>query len=264
MCGIVGYVGDSEAAPIILAGLGLLEYRGYDSAGLATVSDEGVQVRKRAGKVAALASLIEEQPAFGTTGIGHTRWATRGGVTDRNAHPHLDASGRLALVHNGETENVEELRLELLAAGHTFASETDSEVIAHLVGVERERGHPLEEALRRTLVRLRGGHAAVVLDLTDPSALVVGRAGNAGGLVVGQSDDGVFIASDLPAVVRYTRRVWFVEVGEVATVRRDAICIRTMSGDPVEREHTVVPWVGEGRVAGRLRALHAQGDRRAA
>ena len=242
MCGIVGYIGDGPAAPAILDGLRALEYRGYDSAGLAVLTPEGLSVRRRAGRIDDLAMLVANQLMSGAIGIGHTRWATHGAVTDSNAHPHADASGRLVIVHNGMTDNVSELRANLLADGHVFASETDTEVIAHLIGVQRDAGASLTEAVGHTLRHLAGAHSVLALAADEPDVLVGGRVGSAGGLVVGHGNSEAFLASDLPAVVRHTRNLQVVEAGEIVALRRDGAEFQDLNNRPRHRRLISVPW----------------------
>ncbi|MDE2902249.1 MAG: glutamine--fructose-6-phosphate transaminase (isomerizing) [Chloroflexota bacterium] len=242
MCGIVGYIGDGSAAPTILDGLRALEYRGYDSAGLAVLTPHGLSVRRRAGRIDDLAMLVDDQLMSGAIGIGHTRWATHGAVTDSNAHPHADASGRLVIVHNGMTDNVAELRAELLADGHVFDSETDTEVIAHLIGAQRDAGSSLTDAVGRTLRRLAGAHSVVALAADEPDLLVGGRVGSAGGLVVGHGASEAFLASDLPAVVRHTRNLQVVEAGEIVALRSDGAEFQDLHNRPRQRPLISVPW----------------------
>ncbi|MYD93257.1 MAG: glutamine--fructose-6-phosphate transaminase (isomerizing) [Chloroflexi bacterium] len=242
MCGIVGYIGVGPAAPAILDGLRALEYRGYDSAGLAVLTPNGLSVRRRAGRIDDLATLVDERLMSGAIGIGHTRWATHGAVTDANAHPHADASGRLVIVHNGMTDNVAELRDELLADGHVFDSETDTEVIAHLIGVECDAGLPLTDAVGRTLRRLAGAHSVLALAADEPDLLVGGRVGSAGGLVVGHGASEAFLASDLPAVVRHTRNLQVVEAGEIVALRSDGAEFQDLNNRPQNRRLISVPW----------------------
>lgn len=242
MCGIVGYIGDGPAVPAIMDGLRALEYRGYDSAGLAVLTPEGLSVRRRAGRIEDLTKLLDEPLMSGGIGIGHTRWATHGAVTDANAHPHADASGRLVIVHNGMTDNVAELRAELLAEGHRFASETDTEVIAHLIGIERDAGASLTDAVGRTLRRLAGAHSVLALAADEPDLLVGGRVGSAGGLVVGHGSSEAFLASDLPAVVRHTRNLQVVEAGEIVALRTDGAEFQDLHSRPRHRPLISVPW----------------------
>lgn len=242
MCGIVGYIGEGPAAPAILDGLRALEYRGYDSAGLAVLTPEGLSVRRRAGRIDDLVELVDDQLMSGAIGIGHTRWATHGAVTDANAHPHADATGRLVIVHNGMTDNVAELRAELLADGHVFSSETDTEVIAHLIGVQRDAGASLTDAVGRTLRRLAGAHSVLALAADEPDLLVGGRVGSAGGLVVGHGSSEAFLASDLPAVVRHTRNLQVVEAGETVTMSAEGAEFQDLDSRPRQRHLISVPW----------------------
>src|SRR5215217_2973058 len=205
MCGIVGYVGPRQACPLIFEGLRRLEYRGYDSAGIAVLNGIGVDVRRAVGKLDNLGAALAEHPLSGQVGIGHTRWATHGKPAEHNAHPHTDCSGDVVVVHNGIVENYVQLRQQLIAEGHTFKSETDTEVIAHLVEKLRREGLPLAEAVRAALGQLRGNEAILVMDRTEPGVLVTARLGNAGGITIGLSDGETLIASDLPAVLDHTR-----------------------------------------------------------
>ena len=242
MCGIVGYIGDGPAVPAIMDGLRALEYRGYDSAGLAVLTPEGLSIRRRAGRIDDLTELIDDRLMSGGIGIGHTRWATHGAVTDANAHPHADASGRLVIVHNGMTDNVAELRAELLAEGHVFSSETDTEVIAHLIGVQRDAGASLTDAVGQTLRRLAGAHSVLALAADEPDLLVGGRVGSAGGLVVGHGSSEAFLASDLPAVVRHTRNLQVVEAGETVTLSTEGAEFQDLNSRPRDRRLISVPW----------------------
>jgi glucosamine--fructose-6-phosphate aminotransferase (isomerizing) len=215
MCGIVGYVGHRDAVPVLLEGLHRLEYRGYDSAGLALVHRGRLKVHKAAVRVRELREQVGKAP--GVVGIAHTRWATHGEVTDVNAHPHTDTSGRFAVVHNGIVENSDELRAKLLAAGVTLVSETDTETIAHLIAAAAESHETLEEAVRAALRGVEGTYGLVVLDSRRPTELVVARNGSP--IVLGVGEGEMFIASDVAALVRHTQRVVYLEDGEIATVR---------------------------------------------
>ena len=208
MCGIVGYVGSQQAAPIVLNGLRQLEYRGYDSAGLAVLDPGGcIQVRREAGKLANLARLVEDEPAHGALGVGHTRWATHGPPSQRNAHPHPSVDGRLVVVQNGIVENFLELRRSLQDSGYHFRSDTDTEVIVHLVHhhYHARGGNDLVGAVRAALLDLRGPSAIVVLSSEHPDRLIAARLGNAGGVVVGYGDNEMFVASDIPAILRHDK-----------------------------------------------------------
>ena len=242
MCGIVGYVGSRDAASIVVEGLRRLEYRGYDSAGLAVIQD-GQLVRQRAvGKLVNLDRVLAEHPLKGTVGIGHTRWATHGGVTEVNAHPHTDCTGSLVVVHNGIMENYLELKKELKAQGHTFRSETDTEVIAHLIEQNYSDGGTLVDAVRRALCQLRGFNAVVVLSAREPGSLIAARLGNAGGVVVGRGDGEMFLASDVPALLAHTRQAIFLESREMVAVSRDGARFWSLDGTPLEKEWQDIPW----------------------
>ena len=243
MCGIIGYVGQRPAAPIILDGLQRLEYRGYDSAGLAVLEGDGrVAVHKRAGKLTELVQALEGCWPEGRVGIGHTRWATHGRPTDQNAHPLSDCQGDVLVVHNGIIENYRELKEELQRQGHRFSSETDTEIIAHLVEEGLARGEGLMEAVRRALSALQGANATVVMCRRQPGRLVAARLGNAGGVVIGLGEGEAFVASDLPALLPHTRRVIFLADGELAEVGQEGVHLRTLSGQPLERQPTTVPY----------------------
>jgi glutamine---fructose-6-phosphate transaminase (isomerizing) len=238
MCGIVGYVGPREAPPILVSGLRKLEYRGYDSAGLATISDHHVEVRRSVGKLDNLDAMLREQPLKGTPGVGHTRWATHGRPSEQNAHPHR--AGKVVVIHNGIIENFLELRHGLAKRGRTMASETDTEVISHLIDEFVAQGCGLAEATRRAIAELAGSFAIVVLSESEPDRLVAAK--NATPIVLGLGDGENFIASDIPAMLDHTRRVLFLEDGEVAEVTADDARITTFDGTPVERAHKVVAW----------------------
>src|SRR5437867_8624722 len=212
MCGIVGYVGPREASSILMAGLRKLEYRGYDSAGLAAVSDHRVEVRRCVGKLDNLVRVLREQPLPGTPGIGHTRWATHGRPSEQNAHPHR--AGKVVLIHNGIIENYLALRAALESRGRRMASETDTEVSSHLIDEEVQRGTSLFEATRRVVKRLEGSYAIVVLSENEPDRLVAAKSATP--IVIGLGEGENFIASDIPALLEHARRVLFLVVGEVA------------------------------------------------
>ena len=242
MCGIVGYVGPQDATPIILSGLKRLEYRGYDSAGLAILQDKEIEIRRDAGKLAVLTQLCKENPVSGHLGIGHTRWATHGEPNARNAHPHLGMSGEVVIVHNGIVENFLELRDELAAEGVAFASETDTEVIVHLIERYLTIGGGLAEATRRALSHLRGAHGVVAFSKNEPDKLVAARIGNAGGVVIGLGEGESFIASDLPAILEHTRRMVFLESHQMAVVTKDMVDVWSLDGERVTPEIQTVPW----------------------
>lgn len=242
MCGIVGYVGTRNAAEIILEGLRRLEYRGYDSAGIATVSAGQISVRRDVGKLSNLALGLEQNPLGGSIGVGHTRWATHGKPSERNAHPHTDYSGRLVVVQNGIVENFRELRAELEAEGIEFRSETDTEVIAHLIGLYYGDDCTLESAVRQALRQLRGPSAIVVLSHREPDLLIAARLGAAGGVAVGYGEREMFIASDMPAILEHTRRMVFLESRQMALVTRDGATFSTLEGKSFQPTVHNVPW----------------------
>lgn len=242
MCGIVGYIGPRDATPIILTGLKRLEYRGYDSAGIAVLENGGFKVRRDAGKLARLLSLVDEDPVSGNLGIGHTRWATHGEPNARNAHPHMGATGDVVLVHNGIVENYLELRDELVSEGIQLNSDTDSEIIVHLVERYLSTETTLEEAARKALSHLRGHHGIVLATANEPDKIVAARIGNAGGVVIGFGEDEMFIASDMPAILEHTRKVVFLESQQMATVTRDGAKLQTLQGEAIEFETDTVSW----------------------
>ena len=242
MCGIVGYIGHRDAAGFILPGLHRLEYRGYDSAGIATVSGTVLDVRKTIGKIADLEALLAGDAPRGTLGIGHTRWATHGRPSDANAHPHVDCKSQLAVVHNGIIENYRELRKTLAAEGHRFRSQTDTEVIAHLV--ERHRGETLATAVCHAARELQGAYAIACIRHDAPDTLVALRRGSSP-LVIGFGDGEMFVASDIPALLGQTRKILVLEDGELAVLTAGGITVRTLDGAPVRRRPTTVSWDGE-------------------
>src|SRR5438874_4401804 len=238
MCGIVGYVGPRDASAILMAGLRKLEYRGYDSAGLAAVTDHRIEVRRCVGKLDNLAALLREQPLGGTPGIGHTRWATHGRPSEQNAHPHR--AGKVVVIHNGIIENYLELRAALERRGRKMASETDTEVISHLIDEHVQRGCGLFEATRRAIQQLEGSYSIVVLSETEPDRLVAAKSATP--IVLGLGEGENFVASDIPALLEHTRRVLFLEDGEVAELTARRVTITTFDGEPVAREPRVVTW----------------------
>ena len=213
MCGIVGYVGTRQAAPIILDGLKQLEYRGYDSAGLAVLSNGQINIRRDVGKLHNLINLYNSDPVSGSIGIGHTRWATHGAPSQRNAHPHVSDGGKVVVVQNGIVENFVALKEELMAEGVTFKSETDTEVIVNLIERHLASDVSLEEAVRQTLKRLKGANVIVAMKLNEPNRIVAARMGNAGGVTVGIGEGEMFLASDMPAILEHTRQVVFFGCG---------------------------------------------------
>lgn len=245
MCGIVGYVGFRNAADVLLEGLRRLEYRGYDSAGVAVRTREGLKVVKRAGKLSALAEALQAEPLFGDLGIGHTRWATHGAPTDPNAHPHTTEDGQIAVVHNGIFENYLELKRALEAKGHAFRSETDSEVLAHLI--EEKHQGDLFKALRESLKEVRGAYAVVVAH-KDHEEIAIARTVSP--LVIGLGEGEVFVASDVPALLPYTRKVVFLHDGDLARIRKEGVEITDLEGRPVERPVVEVDWTLEAAEKG--------------
>ena len=242
MCGIVGYLGAREAAPIVVEGLRRLEYRGYDSSGVAVQNGAGIQVRREVGKLGGLVERLAEAPVHGSVGMGHTRWATHGEPSVRNAHPHVGATGQVAVVHNGIVENFLDLRADLEAEGVVFNSDTDTEVIVHLVERYLGGGATLEEAARQTFRLLQGSQAVVVMATAEPDRLIVTRIGNAGGVTLGLGDDEMFIASDMPAIVEHTRRVVYLESRQMAVVTRTGYRVTTLDGSVVRPDVHVVPF----------------------
>ncbi len=242
MCGIVGYIGPRDATPIILEGLRRLEYRGYDSAGLAVIQDGQLEIRRDAGKLSRLAALLEAQPVHGNVGIGHTRWATHGEPSARNAHPHVGATGDVVIVHNGIVENFLALREELGAEGVTFHSDTDTEVIVHLVERYLSMGESLAEAARRAITHLEGAHGIVLLSTREPDKIVAARLGNAGGVVIGIGAGEMFIASDIPAILEHTREMVFLEPAQMAVVTAQGYSVQTLQGQRLAVQPQVVPW----------------------
>ncbi len=243
MCGIVGYVGPQDATPIVLDGLKRLEYRGYDSAGLAVVQTNGdIAVRREVGKLAGLLEMVDTEPVSGQLGIGHTRWATHGEPCRRNAHPHVSTAGDVAVVHNGIIENFLALRDELEAEGRRFSSDTDTEVVVHLVEGYMATGSDLETAVRQALTHIKGANAFVFLSSREPDRIVAARLGNAGGLTIGVGDGEMFLASDIPAILEHTRDMIFLEDRQMVVMTRDTAQVTTLAGDSVEAEVHVIPW----------------------
>jgi glucosamine--fructose-6-phosphate aminotransferase (isomerizing) len=239
MCGIIGYIGSKPVVPVLIEGLRRMEYRGYDSAGVAVVSPEGIALRRSAGKLANLENTIRTEPVDGLYGVGHTRWATHGRPTEENAHPHRDCTGRIVVVHNGIIENYLELKNELQAQGHDFKTETDTEIVAHLV--EREmRDDGLENAVRRALVYLRGMFALVLVSVEDPEKIVAVRNGPP--IVVGLGTDEFFVASDIPAILSHTRDVVFLGDEEMAVITRSGVAFTDYSGRAVSKTTQRVMW----------------------
>ncbi|MBI4319042.1 MAG: glutamine--fructose-6-phosphate transaminase (isomerizing) [Chloroflexi bacterium] len=235
MCGIVGYVGQRDAVDIVIDGLRRLEYRGYDSAGMAVLNQSGIQLRRAVGKIDNLARALDASPVSGLVGIGHTRWATHGKPSEMNAHPHIDCTRQTVVIHNGIVENYLLLKRELVGRGHHFASETDTEVIVHLVEEYLTAGDGLEEAVRRALLQIRGAHAVTVMSALEPDKIISARLGFAGGVVVGIGEGEMFVASDMPAILSHTRRMVFLDSQEMAVVTYDGVRCCTLGGIPVPK-----------------------------
>src|SRR5262245_139343 len=239
MCGIIGYIGPKDVVPVLIDGLRRLEYRGYDSAGVAVVSHGAVNLRRSAGKLSNLEREILSDPIAGEYGVGHTRWATHGRPTEENAHPHRDCSGRIVVVHNGIIENYLDLKRELQQQGHTFVTETDTEIVAHLV--EREmKQDGLENAVRRALMLMRGLFALVLISADDPEKIVSVRKGPP--IVVGIGDNEFFVASDIPAILSHTRDVVFLGDEEMATITRSGVEFTDFFARPVSKATQRVLW----------------------
>src|SRR3954454_22750012 len=245
MCGIVGYVGQKSVVPLIIDGLRKLEYRGYDSAGIAVVDDTcNLSLRRAEGKLRNLEECIRLNPLDGNYGIGHTRWATHGRPTEENAHPHRDCSGKIVVVHNGIIENYVPLKKKLIAEGHKFVTETDTEVIAHLVEkiLKTGNGHKpsLEEAVRKTIVQLSGVFALAVISVDDPNKIVAARNGPPA--VIGLGKDEYFVASDVPAILYHTRDLFFLGDGDLAVITSQGVRLTDFNGQPIVRQVQHVTW----------------------
>ena len=239
MCGIIGYIGPKEVVPVLIDGLRRLEYRGYDSAGVAVVSHGAVNLRRSAGKLSNLEQVIGSDPITGDYGVGHTRWATHGRPTEENAHPHRDCTGKIVVVHNGIIENYLDLKHELQRQGHTFVTETDTEIVAHLV--EREtKDDGLENAVRRALMLMRGLFSLVLISADDPEKIVAVRNGPP--IVVGIGDNEFFVASDIPAILSHTRDVVFLGDEEMAVITRSGVAFSDFFGRPVSKATQRVLW----------------------
>lgn len=238
MCGIVGYIGHRDTRDVVVSGLAKLEYRGYDSAGIALLSENQIQVVKSVGRLANLEQKLITENVDGEIGIGHTRWATHGRPSDGNAHPHQDCSGRFALVHNGIVENYLSLREELIEKGHQFQSETDTEVVVHLV--EELYNGDLFSTMVQVGKRIHGAYALVVMAKDNPDEMIAMR--KASPLIIGLGEGENFVASDIPAILEYTRRVLILDDGEMAVVRRDGVDSFTLDGDPIEKDVLEVHW----------------------
>jgi glucosamine--fructose-6-phosphate aminotransferase (isomerizing) len=238
MCGIIGYLGPQEAMPIILDGLKRLEYRGYDSAGLAVITDHGLAIRRSLGKLKELENLVRQDPLHGQVGIGHTRWATHGRPSETNAHPHR--VGDIAVVHNGIIENYLELKEELIKAGHRFASETDTEIVSHLIVKHLEQGAPYLAAVQGAIKEIRGSYALAIVNAAEPRMLIAARKESP--LILGLGDGEYFLASDIPAILPYTRRVIFLEDHDLVVVRDGEFLLLNQDGQRLERPEHAITW----------------------
>ena len=259
MCGIIGYIGDDNAAGVLMQGLRRLEYRGYDSAGIAVLQHGRIEIRRSVGKLLHLEEALKEEHLFGTVGIGHTRWATHGKPSEQNAHPHR--SGNVVIVHNGIIENYLAHKQRLEHAGYQFESETDTEVIAHLLAFHMEEGHSLEHAFRATVRELHGSYAIAGMCVSEPDTLVVTRSGCP--LVLGQSEKATFLASDVTPLLAYTRNVTFLEDGDIGTLTPLGITVTGADGQPVNREVVEIDWNAEAAEKGgyphfMLKEIHEQ------
>jgi glucosamine--fructose-6-phosphate aminotransferase (isomerizing) len=240
MCGIVGYIGPKKVVPVIIEGLRKLEYRGYDSAGIAVVTQDGkLEVRRAPGKLRNLEEVLEKSPIQGTYGIGHTRWATHGRPTEENAHPHRDCTGQIVVVHNGIIENYLELKEQLQREGHKFVTETDTEVVAHLVE-KNMKNASLEEAVRQSLKELRGIYSLVFLSAKEPQKIVAARLGPPS--VIGLGEGEYFVASDIPALLEHTRQIFFLVDGDIAVLTPQGVRVMDHNGQPVNRPAHHVAW----------------------
>ncbi len=261
MCGIVGYVGDKQAAKFLLEGLSKLEYRGYDSAGIAVYNPEAdsIRVEKSVGRLAELEKKVDGNMPVGCLGIGHTRWATHGAPSDLNSHPHTDCSGDFAVVHNGIIENYLTLREQLMAKGHVFKSETDTEVLPHLL--EEAYEGDFEAAVRKVLTQIEGSYSIVFMSKADPDTLICTKQDNP--LVIGLGEGENFIASDIPAIISRTRRTYIINDGEIAVVKKDSVWITNRRGEPITKKVFEVNWNAEAAEKGgyehfMLKEIHEQ------
>ena len=231
MCGIFGYIGRKEALPFLIEGLKKLEYRGYDSAGVATIKGGKIQLSKCVGKISFLEDKLAQKPLTGKIGIGHTRWATHGQPSDENSHPHQDCKSELAVVHNGIIENYQELKIQLSGRGHRFLSSTDTEVLAHLI--EENYQGDLLSAVRKTIETVRGTYAMAVISKSDPKKIVVARSGSP--LIIGLGENELFLSSDIPAMLKYTSRVIYLENGELAVMTPGGVKVFDLKGKEIAK-----------------------------
>ncbi|OIN95795.1 glutamine--fructose-6-phosphate aminotransferase [Candidatus Desantisbacteria bacterium CG1_02_38_46] len=243
MCGIIGYIGNEDAAEILLDGLKRLEYRGYDSAGIATIDGEHISIKRIKGNIALLEKVLEEKPIYGKIGLGHTRWATHGQPSEENAHPHRDCTGTIVIVHNGIIENYLLLKEKLKKRGHRFKSETDTEIIAHLIeeyyhsGVVHRSCDDLEKAVRRALKKIEGSYALGIMSSREPDKLIATRNGSP--LIIGLKDGNYFIASDVPAILRHTKDIIYLEDGELAILARTGVRLYGQNGKLIRLERRI-------------------------
>ncbi len=255
MCGIIGYLGPEDPVGIIYQGLQRLEYRGYDSAGIAVIQDEGFAIRRSQGKLHKLGEILARDPLVGRIGIGHTRWATHGRPSETNAHPHV--SGQIALVHNGIIENYLELKNQLIEEGHHFSSETDSEIVAHLVD-KYARDLDFVPAVQKALEDIKGSYALVILHQKDPRTMIAVRKECP--LIIGLGEDALFVASDILAFLHHTDRVIYLEDGDLAVLTLPQPVIFNREGEQIEKEGSKDPLESHHGREGRLQALHAERD----
>src|SRR6266849_5934015 len=240
MCGIIGYIGPKEVVPVLIEGLRRLEYRGYDSAGGAVVHGGAMELRRSAGKLSRLEDVIRLNPLTGEYGVGHTRWATHGRPTEENAHPHRDCTGRVVVVHNGIIENYLDLKEDLRKKDHNFVTETDTEIIAHLVEEHLKQGNDFEQAVRQTVKELRGIFALSMLSADEPDTIISARLGPP--VVIGIGDGEYFVASDIPAILEHTRDVFFLGDSEIAVLSKDAVRVTDFAGNQVEPQMQRITW----------------------
>lgn len=242
MCGIVGYIGQSDATKIILNGLKKLEYRGYDSAGIAILDQAVIKIRRHSGKLLNLEKLIQNEPVKGKIGIGHTRWATHGEPCQKNSHPHIGYRNQVALTHNGIVENYLDIKNGLMNSGVRFTSETDTECIVHLIEKYLEDGQSLENSVRKTLEKIKGAHGIALISPIEPEKIYAARIGHAGGIVIGIGDGENYIASDIPALLDYTKKVFFLEPNQMAIISRNGVEVSSISGEKITLKMERVDW----------------------
>src|ERR671923_471079 len=240
MCGIIGYIGTRQVLPILIDGLRRLEYRGYDSAGVAVVRDGSIELRRSAGKLSRLEEVIAGHPVDGEYGIGHTRWATHGRPTEENAHPHRDCTGRVVVVHNGIIENYLQLKERLRKSDHRFVTETDTEIMAHLIEEYLRQDSSFEQAVRSAVTELRGIFALSIINADEPDTIIAVRQGPP--VVIGLGDGEYFVASDVPPILQHTRDVFFLGDGEMAVLTRDSVRVTDFDGNSVEPQQQRITW----------------------